>query len=148
MEYEILEKCAEIPAYDPAAIKVRHIEAGFVGEAAEISEKEVMAVLERVGKGMEAYLFLDPDGEESFLEVLSDGKWLALGCSYDFGQENYYSYNPDYADSREYTPLKSGGQSPIEKRLALTDLEAGRKAVEYFFRTGKPYPSIQWAKQD
>jgi len=28
--------------------------------------------------------------------------------------------------------VQSGGQSPIEKYLALTDMEAGIKAVEYF----------------
>ncbi len=147
MEYEILEKSAEIPVYDPTALAVQYIDAGFLNDAEEVTEKEVTAVLERIGKPMQAYLFLDPDGEASFLEILSDGKWLALGCSYDFGQKNYYSYNLDYADSGEYTPLKSGGQSPVEKRLALTDFAAGRKAVEYFIRTGKPYPGIYWAKQ-
>ena len=147
MEYEILEKCAEIPAYDPAAIRVRHIEAGFMGDAAEISEKEVMTVLKRVGKGMEAYLFLDPDGEESFLEVLSNGKWLALGCSSNGGQENYYSYNPAFAGTEELCPLTSGRQSPIEKYLAINDIAAGTEAVAYFIRTGGLYPRIDWAKQ-
>lgn len=92
------------------------------------------------------YLFLDPDGEGDFLEVLCDGAWLALGCS-DSGQENYYSFNPDFSGVQEPTGLLSGGQSPVEKELALTDIEAGVKAVEYFIHTGQLYPGIDWAKQ-
>ena len=34
-----------------------------------------------------------------------------------------------------------------EKYLALTNMEAGVKAVEYFIRTGKLYPGIDWAEQ-
>ena len=45
------------------------------------------------------------------------------------------------------TPLLSEGQSPIEKYLALTDREAGIKAVEYFIRTGELCPNIDWARQ-
>jgi len=43
--------------------------------------------------------------------------------------------------------VQSGGQSPVEKYLALTNMEAGVKAVEYFIRTGKLYPGIDWAGQ-
>ena len=80
-------------------------------------------------------------------KVLCDGEWLALGFCGDFGQNNYYSYNPAYAGVTEKTPLRSGGQSPIEKELALQDIEAGVKAVEYFIRTGEFYPGIDWGKQ-
>ena len=43
--------------------------------------------------------------------------------------------------------MVSDGQSPIEKYLALTDIEAGVKAAEYFIRTGQLYPGIDWTEQ-
>ena len=58
---------------------------------------------------------------------------------------NYY--NADFSGSEELTPLLSGGQSPVEKYLAIQDIEAGIKAVEYFIRTGGFYPGIDWAHQ-
>lgn len=84
-----------------------------------------------------------------------------LGCSFDRDGEfeNYYTYNAAYADTAEqieqfqysdktvWTPLESGGQSPVPKMEAITDMEAGRKAVEYFIHTGKLYPGIDWARQ-
>lgn len=38
----------------------------------------------------------------------------------------------------------AGGQSPIPKIQAITDMDAGVKVVEYFIRTGKRYPGIEW----
>ncbi len=143
MEYEIISKQAEIPDYDRLAVCVQYIQ----GLESEITEARIQALLAAVPDGVDECLFLDPDGEGDFMEVLCDGEWLALGCCFDDGGECYYSYNPAYAESEELTGLDSGGQSPIEKRLALTDMEAGAEAVEYFIRTGKLYPGIDWAKQ-
>lgn len=61
--------------------------------------------------------------------------------------DGVYEDNADFAGTEELSPLESGGQSPIEKYLALKDIEAGRKAVEYFIRTGELYPGIAWAQQ-
>lgn len=95
------------------------------------------------------------------MEVLSDGEWLSIGCSFDREGEfqNYYTYNADYESTSEeiekfnysdktvWTTLESGGQSPIPKIEAITDMEAGVKAVEYFIHTGELYPGIDWACQ-
>ncbi|MCI8398172.1 MAG: hypothetical protein HFF90_02050 [Oscillibacter sp.] len=143
MDYEIIAKKAEIPDYDRSAICVQYIQDLEV----DITEARIQALLAAIPDGVDECLFLDPDGEGDFMEVLSDEGWLALGCCFDDGAECYYSYNPAYADSRELTGLRSGGQSPIEKRLALTDMAAGVAAVEYFIRTGKLYPGIEWARQ-
>lgn len=43
-----------------------------------------------------------------------------------------------------YTNLLIGSQSPIPKIQAITDIEAGIKAVEFFIRTGELYPGIDW----
>lgn len=133
-----------VPPFDPSEIKVQYIE-NFPAD--EITAETAAKLLKKLPSGAEWYLFLDPDGEGDFLEVLCDGTWLALGASFNDGQENYYSYNPDFAGVKEPTGLRSGGQSPIEKELALTDIASGVKAVEYFIHTGELYPGIDWAKQ-
>jgi hypothetical protein len=49
------------------------------------------------------------------------------------------------AETKELSPLLSGGQSPVEKCFTVRDIASGIKAVEYFIRTGKFYPGINWA---
>ena len=51
----------------------------------------------------------------------------------------------DFSDQTIYTGMDSEGQSPIPKFLAIQDMEAGGKAVEYFIRTGKLSPGLAWA---
>ena len=108
----------------------------------------IQAVLRKIPNKINVNLFLDPDQESDWLEVLSDGTWVALGFAGDEGQDNYYSYNASFAGTEDLTPLLSGGQSPVEKYLALQDMETAGKAVEYFIRTGKLYPGIEWAHQE
>lgn len=150
MELQIIPK-QDVPLdFDPTAIRIQYIENGMTGETAEgaaITEEVIAEVLDRILTGTAVYLSLLPNGEDDWLEVLSDGVWLALGYSSNGGQDNYYSYNPDFKDTEEMSPLLSGGQSPVEKYLALTDLKAGQRAVEYFIRTGGLSPDIDWAKQ-
>lgn len=71
----------------------------------------------------------------------------------------YFSYNPDYAftdaqivefdysDKSVWTELLSGGQSLIPKIDAISDMESGVKAVEFFIRTGELYPGIDWVQE-
>ena len=118
-----------------------------VFEGDEITEEVISELLEQIMSGTCVYLSLTPNCEDNWLEVVSDDTWLALGYSSNGGQDNYYSYNPNFAGIVEMTPLLSEGQSPIEKYLALTDKQAGLKAVEYFIRTGKLCHNIDWAKQ-
>ena len=115
-----------------------------------IYEEVISKILEEIPQGLNIYLYLDPYGEVDQLEVNCDGEWLAIGLSLHGGtkeEKNYYSYNPEYTGVEEFAHVQSGGQSPIEKYLALTNMEAGIKAVEYFIRTGKLYSGIDWAEQ-
>ena len=153
MELQIIPRQDDIPTFDPKEIKIRYIEyteyrpSGNIIEGDDITEKVIAELLDRILSGTSVYLSPAPNGEDDLLEVLSDDTWLALGYSSKDGQENYYSYNPDFEGSEELTPLLSGGQSAVEKYLALTDRQAGLKAVEYFIRTGELCPNIDWAKQ-
>ena len=148
MELQIIPKQDHIPEFDNQAIQVQYMELGCKNYSGDkITEDLISKFLKQIPSGMDAILYLDPDGEDNWMEVLCDGEWLALGFSGDFGENNYYSYNPAFAGKPDMTKLKSGGQSPVEKMLAIQDMEAGVKAVEYFIRTGEFYPGIDWAKQ-
>ena len=171
MEYQtqIIHKKAEIPAFDPKAIKLQHI--SYFGhhkykynghheyEGEEITEAVIENVLREIPSGLNIYLSLVPDIEDSWLEVNCDGKWLSIWYWSQEGEDCYFLYNPSFADTAErmeevmkemdfdetiHTPLKSGGQTPIPKANAITDIETGVKAVEYFIRTGEFYPGIDW----
>ena len=102
-------------------------------------------------------MYLDPDGEGrcGCLEVVSDGDWLSL-C-YDYNEtETYFCYNSEFADTvaqleevdlrdeNVYSPIDYDGQIPVPKCQAITDMDAGVKAIEYFIRTGTRYPGIDW----
>ena len=148
MELEIIPKQDTVPAFDPKMIQVQYMEYGHKNYSSDkITEDLISKFLKQIPLGMDAILYLDPDGEDNWMEVLCDGEWLALGFCGDFGENNYYSYNPDFAGKADMPKLKSGGQTPIEKMLALQDIPVGVKAVEYFIRTGEFYPGIDWAKQ-
>lgn len=163
MELRIIPKQKTIPSFKLSAVAVKHINyypAGGTYNEDEITPFVISKILKEIPKGISIYLSLNPDGECDWLEVVSDGKWLSLGYCFenitDGGFDNYYSYNPDFSDTIDrimeadfsnesiYTPLNSGGQSPIPKLQAITDMEAGVKAVEYFIRTGERYPGIDW----
>jgi len=164
MEIEIISKQETIPAFDTNAVAAKHIEYypyGDTYDEPQITSKLIAEILAEIPHGISIYLFLDPDGECDFMEVLSDGEWLSIGCSFDRdgGWQNYYTYNASYADTAEqvrefnysdkrvWTELHSGGQSPVPKIQAITDMETGVQAVEYFIRTGELYPGIDWAHQ-
>ena len=159
MKPKIIPKQEIIPSYDANAIAIKHIQyypyEGTYSED-EITPVLISNILKEIPDGIEIYLFLDPDGEDDWLEVNCDGKWIAIWFWGDLGENTYFSYNPafvdtagqvskmDFSDKSIYTDLKSGGQSPIAKIHALTDIETGIKAVEYFIRTGAFYPGIDW----
>ena len=159
MDIEIIPKQEYIPPFDSQEIKVKHIKYypyGGTYNESQITQELIMRILAEIPGGTSIYLFLDPYGECDSMEVLSDGEWLSLGCSF-LRKGEYYSYNSayagaaeqiekfDYSDKSVWTALESGGQSPISKMEAITDMEAGVKAVEYFIRTGELYPGIDWA---
>lgn len=157
MENRIIYKQEAIPLFDQNAVAVQYIEYDETYDKAEITPELIADMLGEIPKGIDLRLYLDQDGEGDFMEVLSDGEWLSLGVSFEQGEGGcFYSYNRAYVDTAQevekfqysdrnvWTRLESGGQSPIPKLQAITDMEAGVKAVEYFIRTEKLYPGIDW----
>ncbi len=159
MSYQIIPKKDTPPEYDSKSVKIKYAEYysfGGLYRDEEITEDVIAQMLCDIREGVDLYLFLDSDGEEDFLEVVSDGEWLSLGYCFDGGETICYSYNPDYAEYLEnddllyrerYAPIESGGQSPIEKFTAIKDIKAGVRAVEYFIRTAQRDPRIDWVQQ-
>lgn len=165
MKSKIIPKQETVPSFDPNAIAIKYIEYYSSGEEyseEEITPKLISKILKEVSKGININLFLDPDGECDWMEVLSDGEWLYLG-RFKFNEnsedEYYFSYNPDYAstaaqaveadysDKSVWTELLSGGQSLIPKIQAITNMKSGVKAVEFFIRTGELHPGIDWEQE-
>ena len=161
MKLEIIPKSDTIPSYDTSALAIKYIDYDSHSERYmedEITLDLISRILNEVPKGIAVNLCLDPDGEGyyGYLAVVSDGNWLSLCYGYE-DSETYFSYNPEFADTAEqleevdlgdenvYAPIDYDGQSPIPKCQAITDMDAGVKAVEYFIRTGKLYPGIDWA---
>ncbi len=162
MDIKIISRQEEIPAFDTNAVAVKHIayypSRDGIYNGVEITPQLISKILKQISQGITVYLSQDPDGECDFMEVLSDGKWLSLGCTLNQNGKfhYYYTYNMayadtaeeaeqfDYSDKRVWTALESGGQSPVPKIQAITDMETGVKAVEYFIRTGELYPGIDW----
>ena len=160
MELQIIPKKTEVPAFDPKAIKLQHISyfdhpySEYEGE--EITEAVIAEILRKIPSGLNIYLSLMPDGEDDWLEINCNGEWLSIWYWSQDGEDNYFLYNPSFADTADrieeadfsdetiYSTLNSGGQSPIPKLNAITDIETGVKAVEYFIRTGELYPAIDW----
>lgn len=86
MEFEVIEKQETIPAFDPNAVAVKHIEHYPYEKAyseGEITPGVISKILKKLPKGIGVYLSLNPDGECDWLEVVSDGKWLFLGYCFE-----------------------------------------------------------------
>lgn len=155
MPYQIIEKQKTVPTYSHIEIKIKHI--GFYPcekeyEEKDITEMLISQIIDQIPKGIEVRFSLIPYGEDDFLEVICDGKWLALAYCGENGKDIAYSYSADFFHGDfmamdDLTPLTSGGQSPIPKFFALQDIKIGIEAVRYFVWTGKLYPGIDWAKQ-
>lgn len=101
MKFEVIAKKDVIPTFDRKATKLQHITYYDIPyheyEGKEITEKVIAKLLRKIPAGLNLYWSLTPYGEDDWLEVNCDGKWLSLGYHSDGGCDNYYSYNADFA---------------------------------------------------
>ena len=76
MEFEIIPKQDNIPSFDKDALAVKYIEYypfGDTYEEDEITESVISRILNEIPTGFSGYLYLNPDGEADWMEVVSDG---------------------------------------------------------------------------
>lgn len=114
----------------------------------DISEKGIQEIIDNVRSGVykSLYLSLDPDGGRYFI-MESDSTWLGLEIADETDQVCYSSFNTAYMDSEEASPIKcSDGQSVILKKYTMHDRKLAAECVEWFIRTGRHYPGMEWLK--
>lgn len=165
MEFEIITKTEGNAPYDHSAIAIKSIEYDFLEKSYkenEITDTVIKDVLDEIRKGTDIFFYLDINGETDYMNVLSGDGWITFLvqlCEENDEDHYYFCYNPKFQHTKElleednsfsdelYTPLELGGQSPVPKIQALTDIEAGIRAAEYFIRTGKLSREIDWIKE-
>ena len=77
MSSEIISRQEVIPPFNQNAVAVKYIEYDNIYDEADITPELIARILKDIPEGVEIRLYLDPDGEGDFLEVLSDGEWLS-----------------------------------------------------------------------
>lgn len=147
MDDEIIPK-QTLPGPLPSGIRVQYAE-GF----GAVTEETVKQILKKVRKRAykHLYLTLDPYGESTFLEMCSENGWVSLSIGEEVYRDKrvtwtvYQSYDRRYSDSDEAAPIRQG-QDIILKKYTIQDIEAVLQCIEWFIRTGTPYPGIDWVK--
>jgi len=115
----------------------------------DISEKGVKNIINNIRNNTYKSLFLslDPDGdiETKYFQLESIGEWIFIQICDEEEQVYYSSVNMDYLYSNEEVPgVCSDGQSVIMKRYTIHNPDMAAKCVEWFIRTGEPYPGMEW----
>lgn len=139
----------------PGSIWIRYaneeFNTGEDTEIADLSEKGVRDIVEKVRDGTYGSLFLCPDdcGEEGFLLMESSEDLIALEIWDEMSRISWSSFDPNYLDSDEESPIMcSDGQSVIAMRNTMRDRELAAKCVEWYIHTGEPYPGMDWLKMN
>lgn len=147
---EIIPK-GEVPEKMPSGLHIKYICDAFFEEE-ELTEENLNKLLKGIQKGNNIGIFLcqDVELEGSYMNVEIDNGWISILINEELEDGNYSSYcsfNPDYLDSDEISPMNhSDGQSIIYTRETMHDLELAALCTEYYARTGKPYPGMAWLK--
>lgn len=154
----LIEKVIQIknePEEMPSGIYIPYISSVF-GDEKHLTEKELEMLLAQIrqGEGMGICFCRDPDCEEAFMQLEINYGRICLQYIEEMGTEDecfYSSFDPDYLDSDEESPMQAAdGQSIILMRYTMQDTEQNTaltaKCVEYFVRTGRLYPGMEWLK--
>ena len=141
----------EVPEIIPSNICIRYAaQTCTLSNGMKISEATIKEILENIQNGTyrSLYLSLDEDGEGGYLQMESGEDDIFLQICADFEGTVWYScFDPDYIDSDEESPIiPSDGQSIIIKKYTMHDLSLAVKCVEWYIRTGSPYPGMDWIK--
>lgn len=98
----------------------------------------------RRGRVREFSLSFEPWCEGHYLTADIACGWAAV--RYEDNDDNicYTSYNPDYDTVETLAPVEIGGQTPVAKMWALTDMEEVARIVRHFLETGQLAPGSKW----
>ena len=156
MEYEEIIPKKELKKNGNTDICIRFASKAFntneKNQITDISEKGIQEIIKNVYNGdyKSLCLSLDPDGETDggrYFIMESDSTWISLEIVDEINKVCYSSFNTDYMDSEEESPIKcSDGQSVILKKYTMHNRKLAAECVEWFIRTGRHYPGMEWLK--
>ncbi len=138
-------------AETPSGLYMKYITSVF-GEDEELTEERLKGLIQKIeqGQNMGVCLGQDLDLEEDYMRIEIDNGLICFQYIQNMGTKEecfYSSFNPAYLNTEEESPIRcSDGQSIILMRYTMQNPELAAKCVEYFARTGKLYPGMEWHK--
>jgi len=146
------------PPAMPSGLQILYTFDAFGHDGQQLTEASLKKLVQKVQKGENVSVYLCPSDdmetaiEEEYFQVEIDNRWIAIQYVVeDTSPDGYYCscFDPDFLDSDEESPMVPGdGQSVIPKKYTMHDPALAAKCVEYYARTGKLYPGMEWLRQE
>lgn len=141
----------EAPQTMPDGICIPYIYDACSEEEA-LTEELLQQLLQgiRQGNNIGIYLGKNEELEDGYMNLEIDNGWISILITEEtdgIWECDYSTFNPDYLDSQEESPMQhSDGQSIIWTRYTMHDIELAALCTEYYARTGTIYPGMAWLK--
>ena len=146
------------PPAMPSGLQPLHTFDAFGHDGELLTEANLKKLVKKIQKADNVSVFLCPSDdietaiEEEFFQVEIDDRWIAIQYVVrDTSPDGYFCscFDSDYLDSDEESPMVPGdGQSIILKKYTMHDPKLAAECVEYYARTGKLYPGMDWLRQE
>ena len=148
---EIIQK-REVPPM-PENIKIQMAGRGSLPsqEIDDISEAGIRDIVEKVRTGKYRSLMMAPDedNEEGFLMLESSPDLIFLQIWDAEAETAWACFDPAFLDSDEEAPIEpSDSQSVFPMKCTMRDRDLAAKCVEWYIHTCKPYPGMDWLKEE
>lgn len=145
----------EIPTM-PSILQTIYTFSAFGDGGERLTEDALKKLVKNIRKAKRLSVFLCPDSdietalEEEYMQVEIDSGWIFIQYVVKDGCGDGYCcscFDPDYLESDEESPMVPGdGQSVILKRYTMHDPKLAADCAEYYARTGRLYPGMEWLK--
>lgn len=146
------------PPAMPSGLQILYTFDAFGHDGQQLTEASLKKLVQKVQKGENVSVYLCPSDdmetaiEEEYFQVEIDNRWIAIQYVVeDTSPDGYYCscFDPDFLDSDEESPMVPGDrQSVIPKKYTMHDPALAAKCVEYYARTGKLSPGMEWLRQE
>lgn len=147
---------SEIPAKMPSSLRTIYTFDAFGDGGEQLTESSLKKLVKNIPQAKRLSVCLCPDSdietalEEEYMQLEIDSGWIFIQYVVNDGCQDGYCcscFDPDYLDSDEESPMVPGdGQTVILKRYTMHDPKLAADCVEYYARTGRLYPGMEWLK--
>ena len=147
----------EVPENMPSELQVLYTSDAFGNGGKQLTEDDLKTILDKIQAAQKLSIFLCPNPdlesalEEEYLQLEIDNGWISFQYVVnDCCKDGYVCscFDPDYLDSNEESPMIPGDkQSIILKKYTMHDPELAAQCIEYYARTRKLYPGMEWLKE-